>query len=267
MVLGFLFSTNSAGQNTTEMTYEQKKEKLFRAIRMNSVSEFILHFKKYCDDLPDSYKDEDGNTLLHLSISHHREEIMKQLLKMKANMYIKNVFGITPMDNICKKRNRGMLDEYIKFLENDLLKRLDDLNNYKNKMGSNLSEYKLKLKQKTDTITKMENEINLLKKENSKLKMESTNLVQSNISLKQEINNLKRDNQSLNISYNKLFDLKNSSTTELTTVKNENVQLRTQFGCLNENNKRLREENNKLEGTNKNLKISINNFIKNAKKD
>lgn len=261
MVLKYFFGLEDNQQNKKEPL-----NKLFKAVRRNDKTSILYYFNNNPKDLPDTFRDDYGNTLLHIAMIYQRIEIVKFLLDINASMNAKNDFDTTPMDILCKKKNRKMFEEYLKYLNVSNLKKIEELENYK-----------LSTSEKTKQANDINREMNKLKTEFNRLKMENRLLDQQNRELKGfAISNdsklLKDENIKLKLANTAL----NQTNIQLSISErchlNENNRLKGEIHKLNEYGKRLREEkddfdkeNKKLKMANEELKKNIRNLVNNAK--
>lgn len=244
MVLSYIFGYEKVNPDV--------KKKLFLAAKKNYYTTIMNHFKDSNEKDVDKYRDDYGNTLLHVAINYGHTQSMETLLNLGCSIDVVNDLGATPLDILMRKSNRELLNNYINYKYKQLF-------NERNSLRSNNAVLKNDNKDLTNQIREKLNLISNLETLNQKLKKEVDELTSNK-----------------NIQNNNLMEYKNSLMEKSSLLKNlelinnrlreENNNLRSDNTILNQNNKRLREQNDQLEGNNKKLKSYVESLTEAAKK-
>ncbi len=174
MVFDYLFD------NKKQQEIDVKLEKKFiYAIKKNDLYNFKLLFNNN-KHIAEIYRDNYGNTLLHIAILFCRKDIMEFILNVNIINDIQNDNGETPLDVLIQKANKDLLNVYINQINKKLLLELEKSNVKSNVM---FDKYSNALK----NIETLECTINNLNENNKRLRNDNENLVFTNKKLKKQI--------------------------------------------------------------------------------
>lgn len=174
---------------TTKVNVDVNKN-LFASIRKNRLNDMKSYFIENPRENVDKYKDDYGNTLLHISIHYGRLDFFKYLLEKNSSLEIKNDIDSTPLHFLMRKCNKDLLKLYLDHINSTLIKELQTLRQVNDTTNANINTLKTKYRDSVIAIDKLEIEKRDLKQSNSELN-------ENNKRMRIEINNLEENNKKL----------------------------------------------------------------------
>ena len=107
--MNFFFSTNVDPTTTKE---------LFGLVKSDRYVTLEKHFNSLsCTDSVNDFKDDYGNTLLHIAVHLEKPKVMTTLLKLNASISCMNDINLTPIDYLMGSGNRKLFNSYIDFVK------------------------------------------------------------------------------------------------------------------------------------------------------
>jgi ankyrin repeat protein len=206
------------------------------------------------------YKDNNGNSYLHLAVKNQNEKIIKKLIEKDTNLNYKNNFGNTPLQMAYEYGNKSIIQL---------------LNNYGMKNLIRNNEHKLKTKSKAKKITNDNKKSNIaLKSNKSEFKLlKYNNKSQKRKNGNDNINSNNQKDKSMMISKyckyyksNPHFLINNKTSNEMNknnisnSILTSRRRIKNNIKCL-KSNLTKDEEGDQISGTN------INNLLNYTSKD